>query len=193
MKRLLFLLLPAVACISFGCANEPVAAPANAVAVIEAAQEEQAENEGGIKEKIGNIVEQVKSKAPTVDGVKKMFGDMSDATGDTADDAMNWANEMFTSLSESGLTTKDNVQDWMWEDWNNMNAWEYQVIRVEASNPATLQEKLNEAGKQRWDCFHVSDSETGTTFYLKRQKKSYMKSLPLKDMLKLVPLLDGGE
>ncbi len=33
-----------------------------------------------------------------------------------------------------------------------------------------------------------------TKFYMKRQKRSYLKNLPLKDVLKLVPLLntDGG-
>jgi len=53
--------------------------------------------------------------------------------------------------------------------------------------------KLNEAGKSRWECYHVSDLPGGMRFFMKRQKRSYLKNLPLKDVLKLVPLLDGGE
>ena len=188
MKQTLSILCAVSTCFIIGCANEPVA-PADGAAVVAAVQQEQ--GEGGISEKIGNMVEQAKSKAPSMDDMKSMFNKAGDATGQSADDAMKWANKMFQSLKGQGVTTTDNVTDWISEDWNNINAWEYQVISVESTQAATLQEKLNEVGKQRWECFHVSNGDAATTFYMKRQKKSYMKSLPLKDMLKLIPLLDN--
>jgi len=194
MNRTFNICFAATLCFLIGCANEPVA-PGNGVAAVAAPQQEQAEGETGIAEKFGSLVEQAKAKAPTMDGVKKMFNNVGDATEQTTDDAMAWATEMYKSLSKQGMTQTGNVKDWISEDWNNINAWEYKVVTVDkkqvADNPAILQETLNEVGKQRWDCFHVSDGSTGTTFYMKRQKKSYMKSLPLKDMLKLIPLLDS--
>lgn len=190
MNRIFFVIFAATLCLNLGCTNEP-AAPANGAAAAVVPQQEQEKGESGIGDKIGNLVEQAKSKAPSMDDVKKMFNDAGDATGQTADDTMKWANEMYKSLSERGMTTTTNVKDWISEDWNNINAWEYQVVSVQTEDPAALQKKLNESGSQRWDCFHVSSSGAKTTFFMKRQKKSYMKSLPLKDMLKLIPLLDN--
>ncbi|QEG23872.1 hypothetical protein [Mariniblastus fucicola] len=200
MKRTLKLAVIAIACLVAGCANEPVA-PGNGVAAVAQAQQEpiadpQPEKSEGIGDKFSDLVEQAKSKAPSLDDMKKMIGSAGDATGQTADDTMKWANEMYKSLSESGMTTTTNVKDWVAEDWSNINAWEYQVVTVESAqlveNPGILQEKMNEAGKLRWECFHVSDGPGATMFYFKRRKRSYMKNLPLKDMLKLVPLLDSG-
>lgn len=191
MNQTLCILIVVASCLSAGCANEPVA-PGNAVAAV-AQQQQQAEGAQGdssIGDKLGSLMEKAKSNAPSMDDVKGMFNKAGDATEQTADDAMAWANDMYKSLSERGMTTSSNVTDWISEDWNNINAWEYQVINVGADTESQ-QEKLNESGKQRWECFHVSETSTGITFYMKRQKKSYMKSLPLKDMLKLVPLLDS--
>lgn len=187
MNRTFSILCAASVCFIVGCANEPAASVDNAGAVATAPQEQ---GEGGIREKFGNFVEQAKSKAPSVDDMTGMFNKVGNATSQSADDAMKWANATYQSLKGNGVTTADNVTDWISEDWNNINAWEYQVISVESTQAATLQEKLNEVGKQRWECFHVSNGDAATTFYMKRQRKSYMKSLPLKDMLKLIPLLD---
>ena len=176
-----------------GCANEPVA-PANGVAAIAPPQQQDAED-GGIGSKVADLVEQAKAKTPSLDDVKKMLNDAGDATGQTTDDTMKWVNEMYKSLSDRGMTTAKDAGDWVAEDWNSMNAWEYKVVRVDnkqiEDNPNLLTEKLNESGKNRWDCFHVSDGAAGTTFYMKRQKKSFLKNVPLKDMMKLIPLLDN--
>ena len=197
MNRTLSLIVAATTCLIVGCGNDPVAPAKGPVAVVTPQQEQQTEGAGGIGEKLGSLVEKAKSKTPSLNDVKNMFNNAGEATGQTADDTMKWANEMFKSLSDRGMTTSNNVTEWISEDWNNINAWEYQVVSLTAeqiaANPAILQEKLNEFGKSRWDCFHVSDSRAGTTFYMKRQKKSYMKSLPLQDMLKLIPLLDSEE
>lgn len=203
MTRSINLFLVATAIfLAQGCANEP-AAPANGLAAVAVAVEQQQENvapqeeQGGFGKKLGDLVEQAKSKAPSIEGMKKMFGDAGDATGKSADDAMKWATAMFKSASENGQTTSNNVSEWISEDWNNINAWEYQIVSVDSkqitSDPTIVQKKLNEAGKKRWECFHVSDIAGGMIFYFKRQRKSYMKSLPLKDMLKLVPLLDSEQ
>lgn len=189
MNQTLSILFVAVICSCIGCSSEPVA-PAKTVTAIKTAQEVQyTEGESSFSDKFDDLVDHAKSNTPSMDDVKTMLTSVGDTTEKTTDDAMAWANEMYKSLSEQGKTHTGNVKDWIAEDWNNASAWEYQVISVDDNDPAMLQEKLNEAGKQRWDCFHVSDGGTATTFYMKRQKKSYMKNLPLRDMLKLVPLV----
>lgn len=101
--------------------------------------------------------------------------------------------------SYRGLTTAKDAGSWDSEDWNSIGAWEYKVVFV-ASTDKTKdrvppEQTLNEHGKLRWECFHVSDRPGGVTYFMKRQKKSYLKNMPLRDVLKLVPLLgtDGGE
>ncbi len=179
-----------ICCLFAGCANEPVVPAATVVPT----QQDQT-NEGaadGIGSKVTDLFEQAKSKTPSLDDMKKMLSDAGDATGQTTDDTMNWVNEMYKSLSDRGLTSAKSAGDWVAEDWNSMNAWEYKVVRVGSEQtPNALAEKLNESGKNRWDCFHVSEAANGTTFYMKRQKKSYLKNVPLKDMMKLIPLLDN--
>ena len=173
--------LPGLAVITLslaGCASEP-AAPANGVAA--AAQQEK--ESGGM--------------ASLAQKAKNMISDASDATSQTADDTMDWVNEMYKSLSDRGLTSANNAGDWVAQDWNAINAWEYKVVNVDhkqiAENPEVLSEQLNENGKHRWECFHVSDVNSGTIFYMKRQKKSYLRNIPLKDMMKLIPLLDNDD
>ena len=198
MNRFFYIVLSVFLVVAPGCANEP-AAPANGLAVVEPQQETQEtkQEDDSISGKVANLLGQAKEKTPSLDDMKKMLSDAGDATGQTADDTMKWVNEMYDSLSKQGLTHAKDAQTWVAEDWNAINAWEYKVVSVDskqiASNPEVLEEKLNEAGKQRWECFHVSDGIGGTMFYMKRQKKSYLKNVPLKDMLKLIPLLDGGE
>lgn len=184
----------------FGCANEPAAAPENAIAVVpEPAPIQEDPKQDGIGNKVADLFDHAKSKTPSLKDAKKWLTDAGDATGQTADDTMTWVNDAFKSLRDNGLTSAGTAKEWVAEDWKSINAWEYKVVSIDlaevAENPKLLEETLNENGKLRWDCFHVADTLGKTQFYMKRQKKSYLKNVPLKDMLKLIPLLDsdGGQ
>lgn len=190
MNQTLCLIIVAAGCISLGCSNAQVV-PDDAIAAT--APQQQGKDANTVTDQLGNLVDKVKSKTPSMDDVKGMFNKAGDATEQTADDAMKWANDTFKSLSDKGMTQKKNVQDWLAEDWNNASAWEYKVV-AGGTDIEGQQKKLNESGNNHWECFHVATTRSGITFYMKRQKKSYMKNLPLKDVLKLlplVPLLDG--
>ena len=188
MNRTLLILL-AVTLVQYGCANEP--AGGIAVAPATPKQEQELQEEKGIVDKVTGLVEQAKSKAPSLDDMKKMLNNAGDATGQTADDTMKWVNKTYKSLSERGLTNAKSASDWVADDWNGMNAWEYKVLSVAADDLATLETKLNEAGTERWDCFHVSEGAGNTKFFLKRQKKSYLRNIPLKDLMILIPFMDN--
>lgn len=153
--------------------------------------------EAGVLEKMSSLVKKAKSKAPSVEDVKKMLSDAGEATSQTADDSMEWVEEAYHALSDQGLTSAKSASDWLKNDWNSMNTWEYQVLSVSgeaiSTTPNVLEAKLNQAGARRWECFSVSESDSGITLFMKRQKKSYLKNVPLKDMMKLVPLLDGED
>lgn len=190
-----FILLSFVVC---GCAEQPAAAPENGLAMVQdpKAAQDDAKDDETISKKMASLVDQAKENTPSLDDAKKWLSDAGDATGQTADDTMKWVNETYKSLSENGMTSAKNAKDWVTEDWNSINAWEYKVVSVSMAdvveNPELLEQTLNANGNHRWDCFHVSESSEMTRFFMKRHKKSYLKNVPLKDMLKLIPLLDAA-
>jgi hypothetical protein len=184
-----FIFLLAVAFLQCGCANEPVAGVAAAPAL---AQQEQAEEQdSGIADKVAGLMQQAKSKAPSLDDMKKMLNDAGDSTSKTAGEALKQLTTAYEAARDQGAEHTENITEWVKDDWNGMSAWEYKIINVDSEDMANLETKLNEVGKQRWDCFHVSEGAGNTKFFMKRHRKSYLKNIPLKDLLILVPFLDN--
>lgn len=109
-----------------------------------------------------------------------------EATGNAAQDTGDWVTETYESLKSQGLTSANNATEWLQQDLKNINAIEYKIIPKSAEN---LEQKLNELGAQRWDCFAVDDS----SFYLKRKSRSYLRHVPVKDLLKLFPTGSSDE
>ena len=68
------------------------------------------------------------------------------------------------------------------EELQRIWAIEYKTIKTD-SDLTELKEKLNELGKERWDCFHVSEDREGRVLYLKRRKTNAVRYLT--DLLRL--------
>ncbi len=195
MRFAVFFCLSLLCCFPVGCDNPSVAGgksnPVQAPVPTEVTEDQQ--EAGGIGKAVSDIVDQAKESVPTIEGARKWLNDTGEATGQTAEDTLKWVNDTFRSLSDQGMTTATDAQQWVSEDWHAMGAWEYKVLVTEDGDSRMVEEKLNDAGKSRWECYHVSDRPGVLRFYMKRQKRSYLKNLPLKDVLKLIPLLDGGD
>ena len=63
------------------------------------------------------------------------------------------------------------------EELREIWAIEYRTVVVADADLATLDERLNALGRERWDCYHVSEEADGTVFYLKRQKSNALAHL----------------
>lgn len=63
------------------------------------------------------------------------------------------------------------------EELREIWAIEYRTVVVADADMATLDERLNALGQERWDCYHVSEQEDGTVFYLKRRKSNALAHL----------------
>lgn len=63
------------------------------------------------------------------------------------------------------------------EELREIWAIEYRTVVVADADMATLDERLNALGQERWDCYHVSEVEDGTAFYLKRRKSNALAHL----------------
>jgi hypothetical protein len=163
----------------------------------EVQEETKQEPESGVLGTAGKLLEKAKSKSgSTAAGASKWVQDKlsgaASAGNETADDTWEWANDTFESLKSKGLTTATSTSEWLGQDWNNMESWEYKVVTLGGTDEK-LAEKLNAFGKQGWECFHTEPKTEGTRFYLKKPTFSYLRQLPFKDVIKLVPMMNNGE
>ena len=148
------------------------------------------DNGSGYLEQANELFKKAKDAGQTTaanagEWIGDKFSGAMDATGSVAQDTGDWVTETFESLKNQGMTTANNATEWVQEDLQNMSAFEYKVISKEGNG----EQALNELGKQRWECFAVDDQ----SFYLKRQSKSYLRHVPVKDLLKFLPAGgDGG-
>ena len=99
---------------------------------------------------------------------------------------------LYESAKETGERVPKDIYDWIREDIENLGDWEYRVVELENSDAKSLEGQLNELGQERWECIWVQTSGKTTRFFLKRPVRSYMKTLPLSQLLKLIPT-GGGD
>lgn len=151
----------------------------------------------GVLGTASKIIEKAKSKGgSTASGASKWVQDKisgaTEAGNQTADDTLQWANQTYDSLKSQGLTTAKSTSEWLGQDWSNMESWEYKVITL-AGTDDELAEQLNAFGKQGWECFNTQPKGEITRFYLKKPTFSYLRQLPFKDVIKLIPMMNSGE
>lgn len=144
-----------------------------------------------------DVVYQPPAEAQKDDGsmlpeaMRGFWGNGKSKPGIDGEDTMKWANETFDALKKKGLTTASDAGSWLTQDFKNMNAWEYKVVFVADKTPLGAERALNQLGAENWECFHVQPQATSTMFYLKKPKRSYLKSLPTSDLMRLVPMMSG--
>ncbi len=192
-----------------GCTQEPVAGNSEAVQStpaqtltetklqVEAAEERSSvapETDQGLLKTAGDFFQKARSGTGATaigakDWVQKKIGDATTASGESANDALTWANDTFDSLKESGLTSAENTSQWLSQDWKNMQSWEYKTVVLEMTEGESADDQLNQMGAQGWECFHVDSG----TFYFKKPADSYLRSLPFRDVIKLIPLLNQAK
>ena len=158
----------------------------------------QAREKPGILDRASDLYNKTKQAGIAGNAAKKWlsetYQDASESGGQTAEETAKWVNDMYKSLKDQGLTTASDAGQWLSDDLRNMNAWSYKVVPIAVNEPEEAEKRMNELGKQGWECFHVSEQESGTVFFFKKSNKSYLKSIPVKDLLRLIPLMgsDNG-
>jgi hypothetical protein len=54
-------------------------------------------------------------------------------------------------------------------------------------NPQEREAMLNRYGRERWECFWIEEEGELKRFHFKRRARSYLKHIPFKDLLKILP------
>ena len=97
--------------------------------------------------------------------------------------------QAYNSAKSQGQTAAGNARDWLLDDLNSNNRWEYKVIVAAESDTTKLEIELNELGRQGWQCFHVQPDGTALRLFFQRHPSSLSSNIPMSDLLKALPYL----
>ena len=78
------------------------------------------------------------------------------------------------------------TKEWIKEDIKKIGDWEYKVVNIKYKSIDELENKLNELGNERWECFWVEEREEVVVFIFIRPKRSYLQKIPKGDLLKML-------
>jgi len=112
-----------------------------------------------------------------------------------------YVQSLYEKARASGEEVPSSVYSWAKEDLQAAGDWEYRIVtlsdnlsdNVSGTEILGMEETLNALGRERWECFWVREGGKGPQFFLKRSRKSYIRSVPFADMLKLLPGGDGSD
>ncbi len=174
-----------------GCDSDKDGKADNAKAETNNESTEEDEGSSGLAQQAQEMFEKAKEAGMTSasnasEWVNDQWSGMVDGTNDMAQDTSDWVTETYESLRDRGMTTANDATQWVQDDFNSMYAFEYKVLAKSTEGLETLESELNQLGAQSWECFATDEN----AFYFKRQKKSYLRNVPVKDLLKFLPM--GG-
>ncbi|MCF7880600.1 MAG: hypothetical protein K9N46_07660 [Candidatus Marinimicrobia bacterium] len=111
-------------------------------------------------------------------------------TEEAVDTVREQAKKSIDKLSKKAEPLPDRLKNLTEEQVENLFAIEYKTLKISTSDVAVIDSTLAEAGRNRWDCYHVE--RTGDTWYLfmKRRKKSALRYLPYIESLQWFPAAD---
>lgn len=80
----------------------------------------------------------------------------------------------------------EKAKEWIKEDIKKIGDWEYKVVNIKYESIDELENKLNELGNERWECFWVEKKEVVVVFIFKRPTISYLQKIPKADLFKML-------
>jgi hypothetical protein len=96
------------------------------------------------------------------------------------------AKEKYAETVGDGKELTGKSKEWVLKDLENIGDWEYKVESYGPDKTKDIEKKLNELGKERWECFWVESSKKEKVFYFKRTKMSYMSKIPTGAILRIM-------
>ena len=96
--------------------------------------------------------------------------------------------EAYIKVKETGASVPNSAIEWATEDIKKIGDWDYRVVSLVENTPEKIEEKLNEYGANRWEIFWIEKTGEQKIIYMKRTARSYLKHIPLKEILKVIPV-----
>jgi len=120
------------------------------------------------------------------------FAQQSEPASEEESDLWIQAQELYELAKAAGEQVPGSLVEWVRQDLEKIGDWEYRVVAL-AGSAESMEQKLNELGQERWECFSVQADGKQTRFFLKRPAKSYVGSVPVSTLLRLLPGIGDGE
>lgn len=114
---------------------------------------------------------------------ERPFADLEDSFNERQKKLMTEFQAWYDKSREYGEKGKE----WVANDIKNIGDWEYLIVTLEAADEAELSRKLNAYGQQRWEAYWVQKKIHGVQFYFKRPVRTYIKHIPVGDLLHMIP------
>jgi hypothetical protein len=92
----------------------------------------------------------------------------------------------YDRAKEAGEDVPADLMDWAQQDIGRVGSWEYRVFELETKDAEAIESQLNILGAERWECFRIEGTRSGKRLYMKRAGRSYLRSIPYGDALKLI-------
>ena len=95
--------------------------------------------------------------------------------------------EEFQNWYDKSRSAGEKGKDWVLNDIKSIGDWEYLVVTLNAVDEDELALQLNAYGKERWEAYWVQKKIGGIQFFFKRRVRTYIKHIPVGDLLHMVP------
>jgi len=97
--------------------------------------------------------------------------------------------ELYKRAIEAGekIQIPDDVLERAKAEIKRIGTWEYRVMTLSAPQDTTLEQRLNELGRERWECHVTPRGQEELLLVCKRPVRSYLKNIAVTDLLRLIP------
>ena len=96
---------------------------------------------------------------------------------------------LYEKAKATGEKVPATTMEWIREDLDRIGDWEYRVVALKG-DAKRIERELNALGGERWECFWVQTDAAGARFYLKRHSRSYLSTIPVTSLIKMLAV--GG-
>lgn len=93
---------------------------------------------------------------------------------------------LYEKTRQTGEAVPADAYEWMKQDLERVGDWEYRVLVVDSAAEAEIEERLNELGRDRWECFAALREAGSLHLLFKRPVESCVGMIPHNDLLKLL-------
>ena len=109
------------------------------------------------------------------------------------ENAIEEVRRIYEQAREKGEDLSGGFYEWMRKDIAQYNIWEYRILTVASGDDEKIAEEMNTLGEDRWECIGVSTQKSRLTLVFKRRPASYLRHIPVKELLGLFGLGAAGE
>ena len=98
---------------------------------------------------------------------------------------------IYQKVKETGASVPNDAIEWASEDIKKIGDWDYRVVPLVGDTSEKIESEMNEFGAKRWEIFWVENTDDLKIIYMKRPSRSYLKNIPLRDVLRIIPAEQG--